>query len=78
MPHNTISPKESAFAAAVIGSFYCFAGLTAILYPGTKWCDPEYPNNGEQKYVFSAIVALMWVAYFLEARRIEGRKVKAT
>ena len=73
-PQNTISAKESAFAAAAIGSFYCFAGLTAILYPGTEWFDPEYPNAEAQKYIFSVVVGLMWVGYFLEARRIEASK----
>lgn len=29
--------KENALYAAVIGSFYCAAGLSAILYPGTAW-----------------------------------------
>lgn len=29
--------KENVLYAAVIGSFYCAAGLSAIWYPGTAW-----------------------------------------
>jgi hypothetical protein len=79
LPRNTISAKESAFVAAAIGSFYCFAGLTAILYPGTHWCDPQFPHDEAQKYIFPMLIGLMWSAYVLEARRIEasskGKKV---
>lgn len=75
-PKNTISAKESAFVAAAIGSFYCFAGMTAILYPGTNWWDKEYPNNGEQKYIFSGILVMMWAGYVWEASRMDGMKSK--
>lgn len=29
--------KDNLFTAALIGSFYCGAGMSAILYPGTAW-----------------------------------------
>lgn len=32
---STAATRDSIFYSALIGSFYCFAGLTAILYPGT-------------------------------------------
>lgn len=76
LPNNTISAKESAFVAAVIGSLYCFAGLTAILYPGTNWWDKEYPNNGEQRYIFSGVIALQVLGYALEAQRLSGGDLK--
>ena len=76
LPNNTISPKESVFAAAMIGSFYCFAGCTAILYPGTDWHDPEYPNQRAQMVLFPGVVAMMWVGYLLEVRRIGSGKGK--
>ena len=72
LPQNTMSAKESAFAAAAIGSFYCFAGITAIFYPGTHWCDPQFPHDEAQKFIFPTVVGMMWVAYFLEMRRIEA------
>ena len=44
-----LSPKEerdSVWTAAVIGSMYCAAGVSAIWYPGTHWFDPEYAMTG--------------------------------
>lgn len=76
LPNSTIAPSESLLAAAVIGSFYCFAGCMAILFPGTAWCDPEYPNGNAQAYIFPGIIAVIWVGYLLEARRISGGKGK--
>ena len=29
--------KDNLWTAATIGTFYCGAGLSAILYPGTAW-----------------------------------------
>jgi hypothetical protein len=34
--------KHNILTAAVVGSFYCVAGLSAIFYPGTHWFDPEF------------------------------------
>ena len=74
LPNSTISPKESAFVAAAIGSFYCLAGMSAILYPGTDWSDPDRPSDGAQKVLFPSVIAILWVGYFLEANRIGKAK----
>lgn len=83
--------KDNLWAAATIGSFYCAAGLCAILYPGTAWQEyvcssenycrtllmggsPEFPGNGEQRYVFGGVCALMWLGYWLEGRKVPGVK----
>ncbi|KAF2212408.1 hypothetical protein CERZMDRAFT_97681 [Cercospora zeae-maydis SCOH1-5] len=66
--------KDNLWAAATIGSFYCAAGLCAILYPGTAWQDPEFPGNGEQRYVFGGVCILMWLGYWLEARKLPRNK----
>ena len=34
--------REDLWWAAVVGSLYCLAGLSAIWYPGTAWTDPEF------------------------------------
>ena len=65
--------KESALYAATIGSFYCAAGMSAILYPGADWQDPGMEEVG-QKYLFSGIVVAMWVAYALEMARLGKTK----
>lgn len=74
------SAREDVFHAALIGCFYCLAGMSAILYPGTAWSDPEFQHGGEQRYIFSTIIALVWAGYWLERRRLvglESRKGKA-
>ena len=45
--------KHSVLCAAAIGSMYCTAGVSAILYPGTNWFDPEYEMKGmTQREIF--------------------------
>ena len=63
--------KHSILTAAVVGSLYCVAGLSAIFYPGTHWFDPEYEMKGmTQREIFIAQVVGTWVAYYLEISRI--------
>jgi hypothetical protein len=67
--------KHSVFNAALIGSMYCVAGISAIFYPGTHWFDPEYEMKGPtQREIFSVQVVVMWVAYYLEVSRIDKTK----
>ncbi|KAK5165935.1 uncharacterized protein LTR77_008859 [Saxophila tyrrhenica] len=68
--------KRGVFDAALVGSFYCTAGMCAILYPGTDWTDPEFGVGGEQKLLFPGIVAAMWVGYALEMWRLGDGKGK--
>lgn len=62
--------KDNLFTSALIGSFYCTAGMSAILYPGTAWQDPEFAQGGEQRFLFTGIVVAVWIGYLLEARRM--------
>ncbi|KAK0313012.1 hypothetical protein LTR29_011569 [Friedmanniomyces endolithicus] len=68
------SVKEGMFYSALIGSFYCAAGLTAILYPGTDWKDPDITVGGAQPALFSGVVVAMWVGYALEVSRLGKAK----
>jgi len=48
--------KDSVLSAALIGSMDCAAGISAILYPGTHWFDPEYEMKGPtQREIFSLV-----------------------
>jgi hypothetical protein len=48
--------KDSVLSAALIGSMYCAAGISAIFYPGTHWFDPEYEMKGPtQREIFSLV-----------------------
>ena len=62
--------KESSLLAATVGSFYCAAAMSAILYPGTDWKDPDIEFGGEQAYLFSGVVIGMWVGHGLETARL--------
>lgn len=77
--------KDSMLSAALIGSLYWVAGLSAILYPGTKWIDPDLVNSkfdGKllglpgQLPVFVAHLALTWLGYALEMRRLGSLKAE--
>ncbi|EGP87657.1 uncharacterized protein MYCGRDRAFT_42731 [Zymoseptoria tritici IPO323] len=71
---NKTEKRDSLWLAALVGSLYCAAGLSAILYPGTKWADPEFAANGEQKFIFGGCVVLIWAGYWVETRRLQHVK----
>ena len=71
-----IGERESVTIAAVLGTLYWTTGLSAILYPGTKWVDPEFGDGAPQLPMFSGVAAMAWVGWFLEMRRLA--KVKST
>jgi hypothetical protein len=72
---NASAAKESLFTSALIGSFYCVAGLSAILYPGTDWHDPEF-EPAPQKWLFSGVVIVNWIGYAVEMRRLANIKAE--
>lgn len=72
---STVEAKHSVLSAAVIGSLYCSAALSAIFYPGTHWFDPEFQMKGPtQREIFSVQVVVMWAAYYLEVSRLGKTK----
>lgn len=71
--------KDSLFTATVIATLYWITGLSASLYPGCAWQDPEflgteidYKTLGgpAQLTVFSVHGIVAWVAYALESSRL--------
>lgn len=67
--------RDSLFLAAVVGSLTTAAGLSAILYPGADWADPEFPNHadfiGPQRYIFIGQLLVNWGAYWWERARLK-------
>ncbi|KAF4308704.1 hypothetical protein GTA08_BOTSDO04843 [Botryosphaeria dothidea] len=55
--------KDNLTTAAIIGSLYWASGLSAIFYPGTDWCDPEFKDlyKATQKPVFTVYMTAIWV-----------------
>lgn len=75
--------KDSMFSAAWIGTLYWLTGLSAGLYPGAKFLDPEFAGTKydvkffgfpAQSVVFAVSGVLCWVAYGLEVRRLGALK----
>lgn len=70
-PCETLAARiDSLRTAAMIGSFYTLAALTAIWYPGSDWSDPDHANGRPQLYLFSGLVVVNWFGYWLETRRM--------
>lgn len=70
---NVEAAKDSLFTAAVVGSLTTIAGLSAILYPGTAFTDPEFDDGaliGPQVYVFVIQLIVNWTSYTLENARL--------
>lgn len=66
--------KDSVFLAAVVASLTTVAGLSAILYPGTAWVDPEFDTGalfGPQVYVFVGQLVLIWTSCAWERARLD-------
>ena len=71
--HGIPAARDTLFAAALVGSLTTTAGLSAILYPGTAWMDPEFDTGaavGPQAYIFAGQLALNWILYSIEKRRL--------
>jgi hypothetical protein len=57
---------------------YWATALSAIWYPGAMWIDPEFGEGRPQFYVFSIHLALVWLGYSLETRRLASPKKSKT
>lgn len=71
--------KSLVFVAAVVGSSTALAGLSAILYPGTAWTDPEFDTGAliaPQAYVFVGHLMFTWAGYMLEMSKLNREHEK--
>lgn len=71
-PASLQQKQFDVFHAAIIGSMYFVAGISAILYPGTKWMDPEFGEGSPQAGLFVGMIVVAWVGWWLESRRLIG------
>jgi hypothetical protein len=57
-PATTKASKlDSLWLAALVGSLYCTAGLTAIMYPGTKWV--EYASLFDPMILAASLTSML-------------------
>lgn len=71
---NTLSGAvDNLLTATLLGSLYWITQLSAIFYPGSDWCDPEWAHKGTpQKRGAPVLLGLTWAAYGLGRWRAAG------
>lgn len=72
---STASPSQQILHlnwVLVLQNLLYLSSLSGILYPGAGWTDPEFGEGKPQMYVFPVLVALTWVGWWLEKKRIGG------
>lgn len=70
---SNLIAKKDIFTAGILGSLYWITGLSAALYPGTLFTDPEFVEeygHHPQAYGFPVFAAMSWLGWYLEARRL--------
>ncbi len=67
--------EDSLRTACFLSIIYYVTLLSAILYPGTKFIDPEFGEGHPQAYMCLVMFALVGLGYWLESRRL-ARDVK--
>lgn len=72
--NTSIDVRDSTFIAALVGSLYWVTGCSGILYPGTKWMDPEFGESSPQGVVFTVHLALTWVGYWMITKGLGAAK----
>lgn len=59
--------------AAVFGSVYWLAGMSAILYPGSLAIDPEFGTGFPQLPLFAGLPVLSAIGWWIEVKALEGK-----
>ncbi len=76
-PLNGETAENNLHTVVVFASLYWITQLSAILYPGTMFADPEFGETFVQVYLFVVLSTLIGVGYMFEKRRIKGTKKMA-
>lgn len=72
-PPGAAAARDTLLLAAVVGSLATAAGLSALLYPGARWADPEWDNGrlmGPQGWFYLGQLVVNWLLYFVERARM--------
>ena len=69
-PVKAEASKENLNIVATFASLYWATQLSAILYPGTRFTDPEFGDSIFQVYLDAVMFTLIGIGYVFEARRI--------
>lgn len=66
---------QSLNLALVFIHLYYIPALSGILYPGAKWADPEFGDSKPQVALFPAVLAIAWISWLVERRRLQSAMV---
>ncbi|KAF7859745.1 hypothetical protein EAF04_008824 [Stromatinia cepivora] len=64
--------RDSMVTAAIAGSLYWVAGLSAILYPGSRATDPEFGDGFPQAVIFPLFGGMAVAGAWLEVKGLRG------
>ncbi|KAG2177033.1 hypothetical protein INT43_007687 [Umbelopsis isabellina] len=64
---SNLAARDSLRTAAVFASIYWLTGLSAILYPGTSWVDPEFGEGHPQLFIFVPFLLFPTISYVIES-----------
>lgn len=78
-PLKAGAAKDNLNTVVIFASLYWVTQLSAILYPGTRFTDPEFGDAVPQLYICAVTFALIGIGYVFETSRIAAteKMVKA-
>ncbi len=62
--------KDNLNTVTIFACLYWVTQLSGILYPGTRFTDPEFGDGMIQVYLCAAVFVLIGIGYVSESRRI--------
>ncbi|ESZ90384.1 hypothetical protein SBOR_9220 [Sclerotinia borealis F-4128] len=63
--------RDSMITAAIAGTLYWVAGLSAILYPGSKAIDPEFGDGFPQAIIYPIFAVMAILGAWVEVKGLE-------
>jgi hypothetical protein len=69
-PLKTKAAGDNLNIVTIFASLYWVTQLSAILYPGTRFMDPEFGDGMIQLKICPVVFALTAIGYLFETRRI--------
>lgn len=75
-PLRAGTAKDNLQTVTIFASLYWLTQLTGILYPGTRFMDPEFGDGAIQLYICPVIFTAIGLGYIFETGRIARAKEK--
>lgn len=69
-PLKASAARDNLNTVTIFAALYWVTQLSAILYPGTGFTDPEFGDTKIQLYLFATFSTLIGIGYVMESRKI--------